>query len=151
MIPPSPRLDLRLADGLHRAGPTLLRLSLAVIFGWFGLLKVLALGPCDELVARTVTWFDPAWFVPTLGCWEMAIGLGLCWRPLVPAALALLFLQMPGTFLPLLLVPERCFTVFPVGLTLEGQYIVKNLALVSAALVVAAATHAPRSARVPAA
>jgi uncharacterized membrane protein YkgB len=43
---------------------------------------------------------------------------------------------MPGTFLPLILLPEACFTDFPFGLTLEGQYIVKNLVIISAALVV---------------
>ena len=43
---------------------------------------------------------------------------------------------MPGTFLPLVLLPEVCFSNFPFGLTLEGQYIVKNLIIISAALVV---------------
>ncbi|MFT5623099.1 MAG: putative membrane protein YkgB, partial [Bacteroidia bacterium] len=47
-----------------------------------------------------------------------------------------LFVQMPGTFLPLVLLPEVCFTQFPLGLTLEGQYIIKNLILISAALVI---------------
>ena len=43
---------------------------------------------------------------------------------------------MPGTFLPLILLPEVCFTSFPFGLTVEGQYIVKNLIIISAAIVV---------------
>ena len=43
---------------------------------------------------------------------------------------------MPGTFLPLVLLPEVCFSNFPFGLTLEGQYIIKNLIIISAALVV---------------
>ena len=43
---------------------------------------------------------------------------------------------MPGTFLPLILLPEVCFSNFPFGLTLEGQYIIKNLIIISAALVV---------------
>jgi hypothetical protein len=45
---------------------------------------------------------------------------------------------MPGTFLPLVLLPKVCFTVFPFGLTLEGQYIVKNLVIIGAALVIGA-------------
>lgn len=49
--------------------------------------------------------------------------------------LLLLFLQMPGTALPLLLLPDVCFTVFPFGLTLEGQYIIKNLVLITAGIV----------------
>ena len=51
-------------------------------------------------------------------------------------SLFLLFLQMPGTFLPLVLLPEICFTDVPFGLSLAGQYIVKNLILISSALVV---------------
>lgn len=85
---------------------------------------------------RTVYWFDPDLFVPILGWWEVAIGVGLLFRPLLRFAILLLFLQMPGTFLPLVLLPGVCFTRFPVGLTLEGQYIVKNLILIAAALVV---------------
>ena len=56
--------------------------------------------------------------------------------PLPSLAIALLFLQMPGTFLPLVLLPEVCFTNAPFGLTLEGQYIIKNLTLISAGIVV---------------
>ena len=60
----------------------------------------------------------------------------MCIKPLIRVSIFLLFLQMPGTFLPLILLPEVCFTSFPFGLTLEGQYIVKNLIIISAALVV---------------
>ena len=55
---------------------------------------------------------------------------------MIRAALFLLFLQMPGTMLPLILLPDVCFTTFPYGLTMEGQYIIKNLVLIGAALVV---------------
>jgi CRP-like cAMP-binding protein len=51
-------------------------------------------------------------------------------------ALLLLFLHMPGTFLPIVLLPEEVFRTFPFGLTLEGQYIVKNLVLIAAAIVI---------------
>ena len=60
----------------------------------------------------------------------------LLYRPLIRAAVFLLFLQMPGTMLPLILLPDVCFTTFPYGLTMEGQYIIKNLVLIGAALVV---------------
>jgi hypothetical protein len=92
--------------------------------------------PAAELVKNTVYFFPPDVFVPVLGAWEVLIGLGLAVRRLIRAALLLLALQMPGTFLPLVLLPQVCFTEFPWGLTLEGQYIVKNLILISAALVV---------------
>ncbi len=66
----------------------------------------------------------------------MLIGLFLCFKPLLRIAILLLFLQMPGTFLPLILFPEVCFENFPLELTMEGQYIIKNLILISAAIVV---------------
>ncbi len=117
-------------------GTLLLRLSLAVVFIWFGALKPFGISPAEELVKRTVYWFSPDFFVPILGWWEVAIGVGLLFRPLLRVALLLLFLQMPGTVLPLILLPDVCFTQFPFGLTLEGQYIIKNLILISAAIVV---------------
>jgi hypothetical protein len=65
----------------------------------------------------------------------MLIGLGLVFGKFMRLTLLLLFLQMPGTALPLLVLPDVVWTAFPYGLTLEGQYIVKNLALIGAALV----------------
>ena len=129
-------MDRRIAGWMERYGHLLLRYSLGIVFIWFGALKPLGVSPAEELVKRTVYWFSPDLFVPILGCWEVAIGVGLLFRPLLRVALLLLFLQMPGTVLPLILLPDVCFTQFPFGLTLEGQYIIKNLILISAAIVV---------------
>jgi uncharacterized membrane protein YphA (DoxX/SURF4 family) len=124
-------------------GPPCLRVSLGIVFIWFGILKLLGMSPAEELVERTVYWFDPVVFVPLLGWWEVTIGVCLLVQPLIRVAILLLFLQMPGTALPLLLLPEVCFTEAPFGLTLEGQYIVKNLVLISAALIIGGAVRAP--------
>lgn len=129
-------IDAAIARWMFRYGAYLLRLSLAVIFIWFGILKPFGLSPAAGLVERTVYWMPPAVFLPILGWWEVAIGVCLLFRPLIRAALLLLFLQMPGTVLPLFLLPEVCFTKVPFGLTLEGQYIIKNLVLISAGLVI---------------
>ena len=130
------KFDRRVASWMGYYGHRLLRYSLAVIFIWFGLLKPLGMSPAADLVARTVYWFPPEVFVPILGWWEVAIGVGLLFRPLVRVAIFLLFVQMPGTALPLVLLPGVCFSEFPFGLTLEGQYIIKNLAIISAAIVI---------------
>ncbi len=121
---------------MEHYGRFFLRISLGIIFIWFGMLKPFGLSPATQLVERTVYWFPPEVFVPILGWWEVAIGIGLLFRPLIRFALFLLFLQMPGTMLPLILLPDVCFTKFPFALTIEGQYIIKNLVLVSAAIVV---------------
>ncbi len=141
------RWDERIQNVLSKHGVRLLRLSLAVVFLWFGLLKPLGLSPAEDLVKRTVYWFSPDVFFPILGWWEAAIGVCLLWRPLLRVALLLLALQMPGTALPLVLLPEACFTNFPFGLTMEGQYIVKNLVIISAAMVIGGTVRAHSDSR----
>jgi uncharacterized membrane protein YkgB len=136
---PNPVLDAfdaRVAGWMGRYGIPMLRWSLGVVFVWFGILKPWGLSAADNLVRRTVYWFDPDWFIPVLGWWEVAIGVGLIVRPLNRIAILLLLLQMPGTMLPLFLLPEVCFERVPWAPTLEGQYIIKNLVLISAAIVV---------------
>ena len=130
-------LDIFITKFMSKWGITFLRYSLGLIYIWFGILKPFGLSPAQELVENTVYWFDdPKIFVPILGWWEVVIGLTMCIKPLIRVSIFLLFIQMPGTFLPLILLPEVCFSNFPLGLTLEGQYIVKNLIIISAALVV---------------
>lgn len=129
-------IDKIIIQGLNHISLPILRISLGVIFIWFGALKPLGNSPANDLITKTVYWFNPDIFIPILGIWEIAIGLCLLYRPFIRAGLFLLALQMPGTFLPLILLPEVCFVSFPFDLTLEGQYIVKNLVLIGAAIVV---------------
>jgi len=129
-------LDRRVSGWMRQYGPVILRYGLGVVFVWFGLLKPLGVSPAADLVRRTVYFVSPDLFLPILGWWEVAIGVGLMVRSLNRVAILLLFLQMPGTLLPLVLLPEVCFTHVPWGLTLEGQYIIKNAVLIGAALVV---------------
>ncbi len=129
-------LDRHIAGWMQRNGLFVLRIGLALVFIWYGILKPFGMSPAAELVRRTVYFVPPDVFIPILGWWEVAIGVGLLYRPLNRTAIFLLFLQMPGTLLPLVLLPEVCFTHIPWGLTLEGQYIVKNAVLIGAALVV---------------
>jgi uncharacterized membrane protein YkgB len=130
------RLDAAIARWMEAHGFFLLRASLGLVFIWFGLLKPLGLSVANDLAARTVYWLPPELFIPILGWWEVAIGVGLLLRPLLRLAIGLLFLQMAGTFLPLVLLPEVTWVVPPLVPTLEGQYIIKNLVLISAAIVV---------------
>jgi uncharacterized membrane protein YkgB len=121
---------------LNKYSLSVLRISLAIIFIWFGALKLYGQSPATDLIIKTVYWFDPQIFIPILGVWEVVIGICMLLQSLHRPGLFLLALQMPGTFLPLVLLPEICFVNFPFDLTLEGQYIVKNLVLIGAGLVV---------------
>lgn len=130
------KTDRAITHWMARYGLLVMRIGLGVVFFWFGALKLVpGLSPAEELVRNTVYFVDPDLFLPVLAIWEMLIGLGLISGKLMRLTLLLLFLQMPGTALPLVLLPEVCWTAFPVGLTLEGQYIIKNLVLIGAGLV----------------
>ena len=130
------KVDRAIAGWMYRYGRFVLRMSLVVIFVWFGALKLVNISPANDLIAHTVYWMDPKVFIPILGWWEVLIGVCLLFKTLVRTAIFLLFLQMCGTVLPLFILPDVCFVSIPFGLTLEGQYIVKNLVLISAALVI---------------
>lgn len=140
------RFDARLVSLMDKLGIPFLRFAIGVVFIWFGALKTIGeLSPAYDLVAATVYWLTPEIIVPLLGLWEVGIGLAFLFTPLTRVAILLLALQMPGTFLPLVLLPEVCFTIFPFGLTIEGQYIVKNLVIIGSALVIGSTIQARAS------
>ena len=141
---------------MARHGVTLARVSLGIVFLWFGVLKFFpGLSPAEGLAARTIErisggMIGPSTALVMLATWEVLIGLGLLTGRLLRITLLLLFLQMPGTLAPLFLFPEDTFTRFPYAPTLEGQYIIKNLVLVSAAIVVGATVRGGRLSAAPA-
>lgn len=129
----------------------LLRVSLGIVFVWFGALKVFGVTPVTELVAATVYWVDPDWFVPFLGVVEILVGLGLLSRIGLRTILAVFMLQMAGTFLVLVLLPEVAFQDGnPLKLTVEGEFVIKNLVLLSAGLVVGSMVRRDRETISPA-
>jgi uncharacterized membrane protein YkgB len=142
--------DARITEWMARHGVTLTRVALGVVFLWFGVIKfVPGWSPAEALAGRTIErasfgLIGPAVAVPMLAVWETAIGLGLLTRRFLRLTLGLLFVQMPGTMLPLVLFPQETFLVFPYAPTIEGQYIIKNLVLVSAAIVVGATVRGGR-------
>jgi uncharacterized membrane protein YkgB len=143
------RVDQRITRWMARYSLGILRTGLGVIFIWFGALKLVpGLSPAEELVRNTIYFLNPDFFLPILAIWEVLIGagflVGLFTNKLQRLTILLLFLQMPGTALPLVLLPEVCWTSFPFGLTLEGQYIIKNLAIIGSALVLGATVRGGR-------
>lgn len=133
------RIDRAITNWMARYGLLVLRIGLGIVFLWFGALKLVpGLSPAEDLVRSTTAFVDPDWFIPLLAVWEMAIGLGLIVGKFMRLTLLLLFMQMPGTALPLFVLPEAVWTSFPFGLTLEGQYIIKNLVLIGAGIVLGA-------------
>jgi uncharacterized membrane protein YphA (DoxX/SURF4 family) len=144
------RVDVEITKWMARYGVVLLRLTLGTVFFWFGVLKFFpGQSPAEDLAVRTISKlsFD---LIPgnvsilILAAWECLIGLGLISGRFLRATLFLLFLQMIGAATPILIFPQEVFTAIPYAPTLEGQYIIKNLVLVSAGLVIGATVRGGR-------
>ena len=118
----------------------LVRIPIFIIFFWFGFLKIIDLSPAQQLVKDTVYWMPflsaESW-THVIGVWEVLIAICFLFKRTTLIAMILLFLQMSGTFLPLLILPEITFqNSNPFLPTLEGQYIIKNIIIITAALMI---------------
>ncbi len=134
-------IDRAIARFMQRWGTLALRVSMGIIFIWFGILKPLGVSPAEPLVLATVDWmplFEPKTWLHIIGWWEVAIGVLFLFRRTLRIAIGLMAMQMVGTFLPLIILPDVTFQsgLIPFGPTMEGQYIIKNLLIISAALVI---------------
>lgn len=133
------RAEHVLTDFAGRYGVPALRITLALTFLWFGALKITNDTPVGAFVADTVSWIpglSGAWFVPFLGVVEMLLGAALLVGKGLRVVLPLLFAHLAGTFLALVTQPEVTFQGGnPALLTTEGEFVVKNLILLSAVLV----------------
>lgn len=119
---------------LRKVVPLLLRGSLGVTFVWFGGLK-LAGEPTlpASLIAAITPFVDPSLSVPLVGALEIALGAGLLIGRAMPLFLGAAALHLSGTFLVLLLRPDVAFVEGnPLLLSVEGEYVVKNLVLLAA-------------------
>lgn len=127
---------------MARNGILITRIALGVVFLWFGALKFLpGMSEAEDVARRTLATLSFGLLPPQiclylLATWECAIGVGLLWGRFLKITLGLMFLQMMGTFLPLLLFPSETWKHFPYAPTLEGQYIIKNLVLIAAGIIV---------------
>lgn len=138
------QVDEGLTRWMARYGILLLRVSVGVVFLWFGFLKFFpGISPAEGLATRTIAVLtldlipqDIAILI--LAAWECLIGVGLISGVFMRGTLLLLWLQMLGTITPIILFPGEVFTHVPYAPTLEGQYIIKNLVLISSGIVIGA-------------
>lgn len=135
------KIESNVVEWMRKNGFFLLRVSLGIVFFWFGFLKFFpGVSPAQELAIRTISVMTFG-LVPDmiiingLALWEVLIGLGLISGKFMRETLILLFLQMAGTFMPVFLFPEEVFAHFPYAPTMEGQYIIKNIVIISAGIV----------------
>ena len=118
-----------------RFAPTLLRLALATVFVWFGALKLIGASPVHDLIARTLPFVDADLSVPALGVVEVVLGLVLATGFLPRITLLVLAGHLAGTFLSFVTASELMWGDSVVELTADGEFVAKNLVLITAALV----------------
>ena len=134
------RAEVVVTNWIARNRIGFLHFGLGLVFFWFGVLKFFpGLSPAENLATRTIEKLTLGMLHPTtsillLATWECAVGFALGFRLCLRATLSLLFLHMVCTFMPIFFFPQEIFTHFPYGLTMEGQYIIKNLVLMGAAM-----------------
>lgn len=110
------------------------RCAVALVFVYFGFLKIIQLSPAEELVARlqakTLPFLSSSHFLLFLGVVEVVVGILFLFRKITPYASLVFALHMATTFLPFIFLPD--ITWYAPGVpTLTGQYIFKNIALVA--------------------
>jgi uncharacterized membrane protein YkgB len=143
-------VDAAITGWMARYGPMLLRVSVGIVFLWFGVLKFFpSASPAEELATQTIGvltggLIPTAVSMPLLAGWECLIGLGLLIGHGLRLILLLLYMQMLGTLTPIVLFPGEVFVRIPYVPTLEGQYIIKNLVMISAGIVVGATVRGGR-------
>ena len=136
------KTETTIRSWMQKNGLFLLRISVGLIFFWFGVLKFFpGVSPAQDLAIRTISVMSfgllPEFIITNgLALWEVLIGLGLIAGKFLRITLLLLFLQMIGTFFPVFLFPEEVFAQIPFVPTMEGQYIFKNIIIVCAGFVI---------------
>jgi putative oxidoreductase len=114
----------------------LLRLSLASVFFWFGALKVANVSPIGELLKATIPFLAGPPYLQIFGIVEITIGAGLLVDRLARQATALMILHLLGTLSLIAIAPSVMFApAFPV-LTMNGEFVLKNVVLITSAVVI---------------
>ncbi len=137
-------LENRAYKWMARNGIVWLRISIGIVFFWFGIQKYFpGLSSAEELATRTIETLSFGLVtknisMPLLASWEVLIGLLFITGYWMRFAIPLLFVQMLGTVMPLFLFPAETFVPPPLVPTLVGQYIIKNIIIVTGAMVVGA-------------
>lgn len=139
------QLSQRALTLLERVAPAMVRLSLGLVFVWFGALKAAGDSPVLALVSATLPWAEPQLLMPVLGAVEILLGVGLLLGRAQRLLLLLLAAHLSGTFLTFVVAPDLIFQHgSPLLLTADGEFVLKNLVLISAALLLVARVQPTR-------
>ena len=138
------KIDIELIHFFRRISIPFARISLFIVFFWFGFLKIIGFSPASELVQhlfeKTIPYMQFSTFLIFFGAFECIIGILFLVEGFERIVIPFLFLHMITTILPLFVLTGETWQTYFVP-TMEGQYIIKNLVLIAAAIVLAAHLH----------
>lgn len=133
---------------LRRWSLPLLRVSLGIVYIWFGGMKIAGTSPVLGLIQNLHPAYPEPMFCLVLGVWEILVGLGFLSGKFLRTTLVLMWVQMAGIMVSLFTNPELFFqTASPISLTYDGEFLIKNLVLIAASLVIAGYGLKPRGSR----
>jgi uncharacterized membrane protein YphA (DoxX/SURF4 family) len=116
----------------------LLRISIGIIYFWFGILKFFpGYSPAEELAISTINaltfnYIPSSVNIVLLASWEVIVGILMIFGLFKKPTLVLMLIHMVCTFTPMLFFPKLAFNTIPYGFTIVGQYIMKNIIIISA-------------------
>ena len=133
----------------------ILSISIGIVYLWFGVLKFFpGLSPAEGLAVETIAkltfhFLDTPKSLPLLAIWECLVGVLLILNIFRRVAIPLALVHIVLTFTPMLLFPEKVFSSNPLLLTMTGQYIIKNIIIISVLLVLWKQVQGRKRATVP--
>lgn len=136
-------IDTKLIRFFQKIAEPALRAGLFVVFFWFGALKVFGVSPAEPLIGELFytmllhLLLPLDVFIVLFGFFECLIGILFVVKGAERIVMPLLALHIMTTALPLLILPQIAWSGFMTP-TLTGQYIIKNIVIVAAAIGVAA-------------
>lgn len=111
-----------------------LRLSLSAVFFWFGFLKLINLSPVTAILRQSLPLLAHAPFLELLGLAEITIAIGLIIERWSRPAVLMMLAHLVCTFSLLIVAPHLIFAPFFPMLTMEGEFVFKNVVFIAAGL-----------------
>jgi uncharacterized membrane protein YkgB len=147
------RIDDAVILFMRRFSGPVARVALFVVYVWFGALKAFGLSPASAMVltlqhATLPSFIGDHAFMIGFGLFEVLIGILFVIPRAERVAIPLMAAHMIMTALPLVLLPGMVWTGWFLP-TLEGQYIIKNIALIAVAMGIASRVAPLRGTMIP--
>lgn len=138
------KIDFYLIHSLRKLSMPFARISLFIVFFWFGILKIIGTSPANPMVSdlmhATLPFMTWDTFIILFSIYEMIIGISFLIPRFERLAIALLIPHMIMTCLPLIFLTDMTWQKFLTP-TIEGQYIIKNLVIIATAIGIASHLH----------